>query len=760
VSHMDDDGSHVNSGEQIILPTFAEIDALHWTELKKLPDDALSEFDRLTDDEIENLTDDQSDAMQARHDERLKRKYCGKLPDEIAEERDLDVSKEPAWFQALYATDLGKLTTAELEWRRANKWDRGTVEQPNPLPDGAYTDDDEDAEYFVSDKARSLWHRRIWTMTRNEFEEWWSRAREPKVIAHFLILDEQERREMALLILGADDSQIRSLHEEIHGCEETKDRPAIEGRIDAIRKLSPDALADLIARLTVEKENADAAARAKLAEWRRRNEEIEQAAHAQHEKATERTPPEQDAPRQDAPHSDKPRGYEALRGNAQQAKPIHWVRASDLAKKPTPRRSWLIENLIPGRNVTLLTGDGGTGKSLVALQLAVATASTGQWLNLKIETVDPVLFYSAEDDINENQIRLGDICAAEGIAVADLGDLHIAPLAGLEAMLSTFDSRSSQMRPSQRWLELRRKADAIRPKLVVIDTAADAFSGDENKRKEVRQFVGLLRGLALDFDCAVVLLAHPSVTGIIDGTGRSGTTGWANSVRSRLNFERIIDRSQTPPVEPDRKARRLSNNKLNYGDMGMELRLKWEDGIFVREGQQAGAPSPLAAFKVAEDAFLACLAMFESQNRDVSPNSGKNYAPAQFAKLPEANGCNRRQLADAMERLLAQKVIRFAIDNRVPSKPRRWLTTKPEPASEPAHDPETGEVYESAAGSRLEAAKRFLREFLADGPRTAGEVKAFSLDGMIAEKTLHRAAKALGVRTVQKGRSWTWSLPA
>ncbi|MCK0195756.1 bifunctional DNA primase/polymerase [Ancylobacter sp. 6x-1] len=40
--------------------------------------------------------------------------------------------------------------------------------------------------------------------------------------------------------------------------------------------------------------------------------------------------------------------------------------ASDLAGHPVPERRWLVRDLIPARTVTLLGGDGGTGKSLLA----------------------------------------------------------------------------------------------------------------------------------------------------------------------------------------------------------------------------------------------------------------------------------------------------------------------------------------------------------------------------------------------------------
>jgi hypothetical protein len=45
------------------------------------------------------------------------------------------------------------------------------------------------------------------------------------------------------------------------------------------------------------------------------------------------------------------------------------VTASSLAGKPAPSRPWHVEGMIPGRQVTLLGGDGGVGKSILAMQL-------------------------------------------------------------------------------------------------------------------------------------------------------------------------------------------------------------------------------------------------------------------------------------------------------------------------------------------------------------------------------------------------------
>nr|WP_281066391.1 AAA family ATPase [Xanthobacter flavus] len=66
------------------------------------------------------------------------------------------------------------------------------------------------------------------------------------------------------------------------------------------------------------------------------------------------------------------------------AEPLEVVCAADLAGKPIPPRQEHVEGMIPAGNVTLLYGDGGTGKSLLALQLAVATAAGSQWIGLPV----------------------------------------------------------------------------------------------------------------------------------------------------------------------------------------------------------------------------------------------------------------------------------------------------------------------------------------------------------------------------------------
>ena len=64
-------------------------------------------------------------------------------------------------------------------------------------------------------------------------------------------------------------------------------------------------------------------------------------------------------------------------------------------------------------------------------------------------------------------------------------------------------------------------------------------------------------------------------------------------------------------------------------------------------------------------------------------------------------------------------------------------------------------------GGRLEEAKRFLREILAEGPLDSETVRERAAEAGISEKTLKRAKVALDVKSSRVG-SWSslWSLPA
>ena len=172
--------------------------------------------------------------------------------------------------------------------------------------------------------------------------------------------------------------------------------------------------------------------------------------------------------------------------------------------------------------------------------------------------------------------RLDLIFNHYGAAYTDFKDFHLMALAGQETLMAV-PNRNGVMRRPELFKRIREAACDIRPKLIVLDNAADIYGGNENDRAQVRQFIGMLRGMAIAAGSGVLLTSHPSLTGISSGTGLSGSTAWNASVRSRLYFRRAkTDKDE----EPDPDLRVLEVMKSNYGPIGETMNLRWNNGLF------------------------------------------------------------------------------------------------------------------------------------------------------------------------------------
>lgn len=327
--------------------------------------------------------------------------------------------------------------------------------------------------------------------------------------------------------------------------------------------------------------------------------------------------------------------------------------------RPIPERQWMVRDWIPWGSASSLYGDGGTGKSLLAQQLMTACAIRQAWLGLETAACSAIGLF-CEDDQDELLRRQGCINRAVGVDFSDLGHLHIIPRVGDDNVLMRF-SRDGRGELTPLWHALVAEAKHRGARLAVVDTAADTFGGDELRRSEVRQFIALCLGrLAREIDGAVLLLAHPSLSGMASGSGSGGSTAWSNTVRSRLYLERP---AAEDGAKPDDAVRILTTKKANYAATGSEIRLRWQDGVFVREGVHVGGLVGSIDERnregEAEEAFLSCLEAVTETGRYASatPNS-PCYGPKIFLKLDARRGFNKRQLERAMESLFAAGRIR------------------------------------------------------------------------------------------------------
>ena len=352
---------------------------------------------------------------------------------------------------------------------------------------------------------------------------------------------------------------------------------------------------------------------------------------------------EDDSPELKATDSDAPAEEQSA------SAPLSFINIAAWHGSPAPAREWAVLNRIPLRNVTLLSGEGGVGKSILALHLAAATSLARDWLGTMPEP-GPTLVVCCEDDEHELRRRLDQIVAHYSTDHAELSkDVHAISLAGQDAVMAAPDKKGI-IEPTSLFTRVRQAAYDIQPRLIVIDNSADVFAGSENDRAQVRQFITLLRAIAIDANAGLLLTSHPSLTGVSTGTGLSGSTAWNASVRSRLYFKRATTEKDE---EPDPDLRVLEVMKANYGPVGETIMLRWKAGLFLPIAG-TGNLDKLAAQQRNEHLFLTLLNRFNGQGRNSSdkPNA-PTYAPAMFAKEREAKeqGIRKGDLEEAMRLL-------------------------------------------------------------------------------------------------------------
>jgi RecA-family ATPase len=336
---------------------------------------------------------------------------------------------------------------------------------------------------------------------------------------------------------------------------------------------------------------------------------------------------------------------------------------------PIPPREWAVLNRVPHRAVTLFSGNGGVGKSIVAMMLGAAHVLAKDWFGAMPEP-GPVIYFSTEDDEKEMHRRFARIAEHYDASLADLAnDLHLFDRVGKDNILGA-PGHNGIIRPTPLLDQLRETACDLKPKLIILDALADIFAGSENDRAQNRQFLALLRGVAISANTAVLLIAHPSLTGMNTGTGLSGVTDWHNAVRGRMY---LTSAKASDDTEPDPDLRTLEVLKANYGPTGERVLVRWRDGVYIPE-PTAGSLEKLAAERKADDLFMTMLDRFTGQGRNVSDKRSPSYAPALFAKEPDAKtqGIAKAVLEDAMRRLFAAGRIRVETSGR-PSHQRSKL---------------------------------------------------------------------------------------
>lgn len=172
--------------------------------------------------------------------------------------------------------------------------------------------------------------------------------------------------------------------------------------------------------------------------------------------------------------------------------------------------SWLLDDLVPAKGIGFIYGPPGSYKSFVALDIAASISSGQPWHGYECELPGAVVYIAAEGSRGLME---------RTIAWEKHHDKNRGPLAILTVPVMM--DNNVMVRAFTECLERAREALGVPIRMVVVDTMARSFSGDENSAQEVGAFVNACSRFSSDIgDCFVMVVAH---------TGKDLTRGMRGS---------------------------------------------------------------------------------------------------------------------------------------------------------------------------------------------------------------------------------------
>ncbi|RJQ31869.1 MAG: hypothetical protein C4562_05380 [Actinobacteria bacterium] len=239
-----------------------------------------------------------------------------------------------------------------------------------------------------------------------------------------------------------------------------------------------------------------------------------------------------------------------------------------LASYPLTEMTYLVEDIVPNNCISMFYGDGGQGKSYLALYLAVLAATGKNFLDKGVKK-GRALYLDFELSPELQRQRLDKICKGLNISPATLTTnlLYLSP-----GINGNAPSNLTDLIPVV-------KQDSF--DLIIVDSIGAALTGDPEAAKDICKLFQQLRELG-----TVLLLDHQAKKQRGEKPGEKTPFG---SVY-KTNLSRNVWHLNAVPGDDNKLSCLLKHKKSNFSALKEDLGLSlcFGDGLFKVEACEVG----------------------------------------------------------------------------------------------------------------------------------------------------------------------------
>ncbi len=331
------------------------------------------------------------------------------------------------------------------------------------------------------------------------------------------------------------------------------------------------------------------------------------------------------------------------------------VHADSWAEADIPHRPWLVPGYFMRGTLTVISGHGSAGKSLLSCAWAIA-AATGQRVG-RFQPLEPVRvgLFNVEDDDAEQQRRLSAALRQFGMAPQDVAGriirMHPTPI----GTLLDHDGLSGVTSATKILNLLEEAIKAYRLDLVFLDPLVELHTANENDNTAIRHVLARMRELATKHNMAAAIVHHQRKGGMAgDPDAIRGASAIVGAARQVLTVATMTeDEAAALGQPPDHRFRflRVDGAKLNYC---LPTDAEWYEKAEheLDNGEMIAAATPWAPPNVTVDATMLGIALTAlRRGMNGEPCSESNSAAASVREALEAAGVPKAAHREVMRSL-------------------------------------------------------------------------------------------------------------
>ena len=316
-------------------------------------------------------------------------------------------------------------------------------------------------------------------------------------------------------------------------------------------------------------------------------------------------------------------------------RPVLWVSKGGWDESGIAQRPWVAPGYLMRGAVTVLAGPGSAGKSSIAKAWAMAATFGEDFSRIRFANPMRVLTYNTEDDLAEEQRRIGAALRQFNRAAAEIPQTFIIAGPQQVGTLIERDPMSGYVVNTAAMRQLVAVMTEAQPDIVILDPLVELHNAEENDNTGLRAVIAEFRTLAQRFNCAILILHHTRKGATVPGDpdslrGASAIVGAARVVMTCVPMSE--DEAAKLGIDPKHRRWyfRVDSAKQNYAPI--------EDAEWFRRtlytldnGEEIVAAEPWAPPSPWDGLSWDVIDQIIDHIRSV-PSSGEMYAAAKQSK--------------------------------------------------------------------------------------------------------------------------------